>query len=121
MAVFGNRFTGWYGEAVASAYLALRGMRILARNVRTPTGELDIVGLRRGVLHIVEVRTVRTGYLECPTHAVDRRKQVQVIRAARSITARARDIDVSFDIVGVRLHFGLLPRVTWIRRAFGDK
>ncbi|GEN79341.1 YraN family protein [Actinotalea fermentans] len=51
---------GRYGEKVAAAFLIERGWRVLDRNWRGPSGELDIVALDGDVLVVVEVKT-RTG------------------------------------------------------------
>lgn len=51
---------GQIGEDIACAYLKDKGWRILARNVKKPWGELDIVGIDRGkVLVFVEVKTLQ--------------------------------------------------------------
>jgi putative endonuclease len=47
---------GAAAEQLAAQYLQVRGLRILARNLRCKAGELDLVCLHDGVLAIVEVR-----------------------------------------------------------------
>lgn len=54
--------------------LVARGLRIVARNVRTRFGELDLVARdRRGYL-FVEVKTRRAGSFVAAAEAVDARK-----------------------------------------------
>ena len=48
---------GRRGEQAAAEYLERAGLRILDRNWRCETGELDIVALERRVLVICEVKT----------------------------------------------------------------
>ncbi|MFQ5954817.1 MAG: YraN family protein [Kiloniellales bacterium] len=48
---------GRAAEAVAAAWLRLGGYRILARGVRTPVGEIDIIARRGGTLAVVEVKS----------------------------------------------------------------
>lgn len=48
----GRRAEGW-----AALWLQLKGWRILARRVRTPVGEVDLVARRGGTLAFVEVKT----------------------------------------------------------------
>jgi putative endonuclease len=47
---------GAAAEELAAQYLQVRGLKILARNMRCRAGELDLVCLDNGVLAIVEVR-----------------------------------------------------------------
>lgn len=53
-----RRKTGDLGEDIACAFLVGKGFTILERNYLKPWGELDIVAERRGVVHIVEVKTI---------------------------------------------------------------
>ena len=59
-----NTAKGREGEARASAYLEAKGYRILARNFRSPLGELDIVAFEPvgKALVCVEVKLWSTGY-----------------------------------------------------------
>ena len=47
---------GRQGEGRAAAWLQLKGWRILAKRVRTPAGEIDIVAKRGGIIAFVEVK-----------------------------------------------------------------
>lgn len=49
---------GKQGEEAAAAWLAKRGHIIVARNVRTPYGEIDIIAELEGVTIFVEVKTL---------------------------------------------------------------
>ncbi len=51
---------GEIGEQLVADRLSARGHRILERNWRGRGGELDLITLRDGILHFVEVKT-RTG------------------------------------------------------------
>ena len=54
-----RRNPGQYGEYLAGRFLRRHGYRIIARNLRTRFGEVDLVALTpdRGTLVIVEVKT----------------------------------------------------------------
>lgn len=52
--------TGSWGEEAACQFLQRRGLTIVARNVRTPLGEIDCIAQRGRELYFVEVKT-RTG------------------------------------------------------------
>ena len=55
---------GHASELIAAAALMARGYRILARRVRTPYGEVDIIAVRGRRLAFVEVKR-RANRLEC--------------------------------------------------------
>lgn len=70
------------GEARAAAYLARRGYRIVARNVRAGGVEIDIVARRGRLVVFAEVKTRRSRALGAPETAVDARKQARLARGA---------------------------------------
>lgn len=104
--------TGRIGEELACRRLANEGLAILARNCRTRYGEIDAIALDGETLVFVEVKTTRTGGIrgpERPSHAVGRRKQMQVRRLARAWLAEnlpPRHRSIRFDVVGVSLDPG---------------
>lgn len=55
-----RRKLGRLGEGLAAAHLERLGYALLARNVRTRYGEIDLIAIRDGVLVIAEVKTRRT-------------------------------------------------------------
>lgn len=68
--------------------LTARGMRIVARNVRSRDGELDLVVRdRRGYL-FVEVKTRHASSFVSAPEAVDRRKLARIRRLALGWLAR---------------------------------
>lgn len=69
-----RRRFGDAGEAVAARALEARGARIVARNVRTRYGEIDIVARDRSGWLFVEVKTRRRGSFVSAVEAVDARK-----------------------------------------------
>ncbi|MDR2294055.1 MAG: YraN family protein [Microbacterium sp.] len=96
---------GRAGEDRACAYLSAQGCRILARNWRVASGELDIVAVRGGSLIVVEVKTRRTADYGDPLAAVDARKLAQVWRLAfawmRQHPDEARGRTVRVDVIGI--------------------
>jgi len=51
---------GRAGETLAAEHLRRRGITVVARNVRTAEGEIDIVARDRGTLVFIEVKTRRS-------------------------------------------------------------
>ena len=47
---------GRRGEALAAWYLRFKGWRILARRVKTPRGEIDLIARRGGIVAFIEVK-----------------------------------------------------------------
>jgi len=91
---------GRYGEEVAAEHLRRKGFEILARNVRTALGEIDLVALDGEVVVFVEVKARRgAGGLE----AVDARKQRRLSRLALAFLARAGWLGraARFDVIAV--------------------
>lgn len=66
-----KRRFGDEGEAEAAAFLARRGFRVLARNVRVPrVGEIDLIALDGRTLVFVEVKARRSDTFGPPEEAV---------------------------------------------------
>ena len=89
---------GRFAETLCVASLVLRGYRIVARDYRTPVGEIDIVARRGGVLAIIEVKA--RGDLATAAEAIRPRQRTRILRATdrllqqRPILAR---LDLRFD------------------------
>lgn len=94
---------GARAEECAAAFLRAAGFRVLAMNVRTKGGELDIVADECGVLVFVEVRYRATERHGDAVETVDLRKQRRVAQAARAYLAQARRPERAcrFDVVTV--------------------
>lgn len=80
----GHNETGRWGEELAARYLVDRGWRILDRNYRAGSRELDLVASRAGVVAFVEVKTRRGAEFGHPLEAVTRKKRAEVTAAARA-------------------------------------
>ena len=116
---------GRRAEGLVAARLASAGWRIVARNVRTRSGEIDIVGLEGSTLVFVEVKAARTGARygpAAPAHQVGPRKQARIRRLAREwLAGGGRPSGVAgyrFDVVGVSFDGAACVEVDHIRDAF---
>lgn len=109
------------GEAIAARFLEARGLRIVARNLRSRLGELDIVARDGAVLVFVEVKTRLGTRGDPPQAAVGGRKQARLARLALDYLAREwlRELACRFDVVAVTLDpDGGPPRVEYFPGAF---
>ena len=93
---------GREGEDLAATFLASRGYRVVARNVRLPGGEIDLVCLDEGVLVVVEVKRRDSNAFGSALGAVDGRKRATLRRIAADyaqvVAPRAK---IRFDVVTV--------------------
>lgn len=97
----GRQEFGHAGETEAERRLRREGYRILARNLRTRLGELDLIAELGAVLVFVEVKSRRKGLYGEGFDAVDARKQARMIRLAAQYLARhrIRDRCCRFDVM----------------------
>jgi len=86
---------GRAGEALAAAYLELRGCAIVARNVRLAGVEVDLVVEEGRTQVLVEVKTRTRGDYGGAASAVDAGKRARLLRAAAALDpSRSKRIDV---------------------------
>jgi putative endonuclease len=85
-----SRAFGQAAERSAERYLRQKGLRILQRNQRSVTGELDLIAESGGTLVFVEVKARRSTAYGGAVFAVDRRKRQRLIRLAAQYLARHR-------------------------------
>src|SRR3954466_5021135 len=92
--------TGLSAEARAAAWLMAKGYRILAKQFRTPYGEIDIVAKRRNLLTFVEVKARAS--LDEAAYAVTPRNQRRIIDAAQAwlmTHPEHTDFEMRFDVM----------------------
>ena len=100
------------GEQTAAFFLSEHGYRVLARNQRTPLGELDIVCRSLSEVVIVEVKARTTNEYGDPLESVSPRKASR-LRAAAVWWLSDRGMfpcAVRFDVVTVSLDGNGCPR-----------
>jgi putative endonuclease len=115
----GMRGAGDDWERLAEGRLTAAGYRILARNFRTRSGELDFVAEENGVVCFVEVKGRRGTGFGLPAEAVTGEKRRRIFRTAEAWLARERRENAScrFDVVAI-LEGDDGPEVEILRDAF---
>lgn len=93
---------GRAGEALAAAYLELKGWRLRARNVKLAGVEVDLVADDAGTRVIVEVRLRTRDDFGGAAATVDRRKQERLARAAHALVQQGAS-RVRVDVIAVNL------------------
>jgi putative endonuclease len=112
---------GLVGEAAAACFLKRRGLVILARNLRSRLGEIDLLARDGPTLVFVEVKARRSWVGDPPEAAVDARKRARLVRLALGYLAAHRlgEQPCRFDVVGVSLdETGHVTGVRHLRHAF---
>jgi len=94
---------GKKAENLAQAFLGERGLKVVAQNVRTEGGELDLVVMDGDVLVFVEVKGRTRLEFGLPEEYVDRRKRQRLASAAQAYLNRLPGPRPScrFDVVAV--------------------
>lgn len=109
---------GRRAEDLAVAWLMRCGLQIIARNVRCPGGEIDVVAREDDVLVFVEVRYRRAHALVDPLSTITHQKRRRLVRAANAYLqahpAHAR-CPQRFDVIAVS---GPVMPIQWVRDAF---
>ena len=82
-----RRRLGEVGEGIAVAHLQAKGYDVVARNVRLPEGEIDIVARQGEATVIVEVRARRGSAMGDGLDSIDGRKAARLRSLAISYAA----------------------------------
>lgn len=112
-----RRQAAWLGESMAAAYLARRGFRVVARNVRSRFGEIDLVCRAPGdgsQWVFVEVRTYRSTRFGRPEQSLSPRKIARLRRLAVAYLAAAGRSRDAFRLDAVTIYWpptGLPPQL----------
>jgi putative endonuclease len=116
-----RRSLGRVGEAAAARLLERQGFVILARNLRSRLGEIDLVARDGSTLVFVEVKARRGAPGDSPLAAVDARKRARLSRLALGYLAARRlgERSCRFDVVGVSMDdTGRVIGMRHLRHAF---
>lgn len=119
MTRYNQRFGGW-GEQTAAQYLEQRGYRIVARNYRTPYGELDLVVEKEGQLVFVEVKTRSSQEFGMPEDAITEKKRAHILQSAFHYIQEngLEESEWRVDVISIIRAAGQSePEVTWFENA----
>ncbi|MDR1219785.1 MAG: YraN family protein [Treponema sp.] len=93
---------GRQGEEHAARVLEKAGLNIIARNVRSPYGEIDLIALEGETVVFVEVKAWKAFGVEDLRDSVGKRKQLRIIETAKDFLANHEEFDefsIRFDVV----------------------
>jgi putative endonuclease len=112
-----NQRIGKWGEDAVAAYLLERGYEIVARNARTPYGEVDIVTKQGDMTIFVEVKTLTSSKNFFPEQNVTARKQAHMLACAEHYAAEKGIDHWQIDVIAVEGKVGLEPKITHFENA----
>ena len=112
-----NQRVGKWGEETAAEYLTRRGCEIVARNARTPYGEIDIIAKQGEVVIFVEVKTRTSDKMGLPEESITARKRQHMISAAEHYAAEHEIDRWQIDVISVEGKPGSTPKVTYFENA----
>lgn len=101
------RRRGRLAELACCWHLRLRGWRIVARDWRCPSGEIDIVARRGGVLAVIEVKA--RDDLGVAAASLSPRQRRRIARATSALLAARPDLAGLAPRFDVMLVAGLRP------------
>jgi putative endonuclease len=96
-----SRELGVRGERRAAWFYRLRGYRIVARNLRLRSGEIDLVARRGKTICIVEVKTRQSLAAGEGHDAVDRTKRERLVRLGNEYAIRDPGVQIRYDVVSL--------------------
>jgi putative endonuclease len=79
--------SGAQAERLAAAFLAARGLDVVARNVRSRFGEIDLIAREGATLVFVEVRMRRSTAFGGAAESITAAKRARMVAAAQTYLA----------------------------------
>jgi putative endonuclease len=104
---------GAWGEGIAADWLTERGYQVIARNVRTPYGEIDIVAQQGDVTFFVEVKALTSSVKIFPEANITPIKQQHMLNAAQHYADEHEVDHWQVDAISVEGKPGTKPIVTY--------
>ncbi len=108
---------GKWGEETATQYLIEHGYEILARNARTPYGEIDIIAKQGNTLIFVEVKTRTSNTMGFPEESITPRKRQHMISAAEHYAAEHEIDHWQIDVISMEGNPASKPKITYFENA----
>ena len=111
---------GQAAEEAAAICLGRAGLSVVARNVRFPEGEIDLVCREGNVLVFVEVKCRRVEWGDAPAAAISPLKRRRLVRLAQHYLKwkRLTRSRCRFDVVAVTVDGPEVREVRHLRAAF---
>lgn len=92
---------GASGEELAAQFLCQKGYQILARNLKSRYGEIDILARHGDILVIVEVKTKRSISYGLPAEMVNAAKQRKLQVLAMMTAQQHNMVNYRIDVIAI--------------------
>jgi len=112
-----NQEVGRWGESIAAEYLEQNSYRVVARNIRTPYGEIDIVAEKDSITCFIEIKTRTSSTYGPPEIAVTAKKQQHMLSAAEHYTQEHEIDHWQIDVIAVERKVKGSPQITHFENA----
>ena len=112
-----NQQIGAWGEQIAVDWLTDRGYELIARNVRTPYGEIDIVAKQGELTIFVEVKTLTSSKNFFPEHQITPRKREHMHATAEHYAAEHEIDHWQIDVIAIEGTHLSKPKITHFENA----
>lgn len=114
-----NRNLGKWGEKSASQYLERQGIQIIAQNVRTPHGEIDLIGKEGKVFVFFEIKTRRSKMFGHPEISINQKKRDHLISSALAYMSEQQELDMDWriDVVAISIPKSDEVEFHWFKNA----
>jgi len=116
---FGKKTTkniGDHAESIAENFLIENKLKIIAKNYRIKTGEIDLIADDKGTIAFVEVKFRKSNNFGQPFETVTHSKQRKIIRTAQSYLQKHPKLAnkaCRFDVISIHNQ-----DINWIQNAF---
>lgn len=115
-----NQRIGAWGEELAAERLRSEGFDILAKNVHTPYGELDLIAAKADQLVFVEVKARTNENFGLPEQSVTAEKQEHLLQSIEHYLVEHPEIDCDWrvDVIAIQGTPGKPdPKLVWFENA----
>jgi len=121
---------GRWGENLAADFLIKQGYTIIAKNVRTPYGELDLIAQQpvksrpgESTIVFVEVKTRRSRTFGYPEESVTTSKQEHLISAALHYLQDNPDLESDWrvDVIAIECYKNQEPLIHHFENALREE
>jgi len=93
---------GQAGEEAASVFLEEKGMKIIERNFRSRTGEIDLIAQDNETLVFIEVKAWAVYGIDALEQALDNKKKRKIIETSKYFLAlhrKYRYMAIRYDVI----------------------
>jgi len=116
----GNKkdFGNW-GESIAECFLINQGINIIGKNIFTPYGELDLIGLKDDIYVIFEVKTRSNNEFGNPENAISTLKRKHIIESALHYLQANDLLDATWrvDVIAIQKTDRKNVKIKWFQDA----